>query len=102
MATTTEEKLDAVLTELHDLKRLFHRMLLPAEVVPTAEAARRLGCSRRHLVSLTARGVFTDGRPPSGRRPRVPRLYYADELDVYRAEDEAGVRRLRFGLGRQD
>lgn len=97
---TTEEKLDAVLTELHDLKRLFHRMLLPAEVVPTAEAARRLGCCTKTVNTLAVRGVFTDGRPPGKRVAGNARLYYADEIEVYRAEGEAGVRRLRFGLGR--
>lgn len=93
-------KLDAVLAEQHELRRLVHRMTVPVSVLTTAQAAERIGRSERVLCTITARGVFTDGRSPQNRVKGAPRLYYADELDVYRSEGEAGVRRLRAALGR--
>jgi hypothetical protein len=93
-------KLDAVLTELHDVKRVVYRLAVPVDVLTHAQAASRLGRSERTLSTLAARGVFTDGRAPGNRVKGAPRLYYADELDVYRAEGEAGLRHLRETLGR--
>lgn len=92
-------KLDAILTEQHELRRLVHRMTVPVEVCNLTEAARRLSRSTKWVKQLVARQVFTDGRPPGKRVAGADLLFLADELDVYRAEGERGVERLREDLG---
>jgi hypothetical protein len=93
-------KLDAVLAEQHELRRLVHRMTVVVDVLQMPEAAQRLGVSPRTVERLAARCVFTDARSPERRLARVARLFFADELDVYRIEGERGVKRLREALGR--
>jgi hypothetical protein len=93
-------KLDAVLAEQHELRRLVHRMTVPVDVVLIDEAAKRIGTSRRTLERLTARGVFSDGRAPERRGAGSDRVYFADELEVYKHEGAKGVARLREELGR--
>ena len=46
-------------------------------------------------------GVFTDGRPPGKRVAGSARLIFADELEAYRADGEAGVNRIRGDRGRK-
>jgi hypothetical protein len=99
---TVESKLDAILSELHDLRAHVYRLALPVDVLTQQQAAARLGKCSRTLHTLATRGVFSDGRAPGNRVKGSPRLYYADEIDVYRAEGEAGVRRLRGEVGRAE
>lgn len=94
-------KLDAILTEQHELRRLVHRMAVVTETITIDEAARRLFRSRRSVENLAARQVFTDGRPPDKRVRGSPLVFYADEIEVYRSDGEAGVARLRKELGRR-
>lgn len=93
-------KLDAVLAEQHELRRLVHKLAVPVNVLDKAAAAARIGVSARTLERVTAAAVFTDARPPERRTAGTSRRYYADELDVYRSDGAAGVRRLRDQLGR--
>lgn len=93
-------KLDAVLAEQHELRRLVHRMTVPVDVLSTGEAAKRLGCAGSTMERLAARSIFTDARAPERRVTGCPRIYYADEIDAYRAEGERGVNRIRDELGR--
>lgn len=98
--TAVLAKLDAVLAEQHELRRLVHRMTVPVEVVSLAEAARRLSCSTKSVKRLHAGRLFTDGRPPEKRVAGADLVFYADEIDAYRADGERGVKRLREQLGR--
>jgi len=93
-------KLDAVLTEQHELRRLVHRMTVPVDVLSRDQAAKRLGVSLHTLKRLTARAIFTDARSPERRSAGVNRVYYADEIDTYRSEGKKGVERLRKEFGR--
>ncbi len=93
-------KLDAVLQEQHELKRLVHKLAAPVDVLHARQAAERIGRSTRTLERMLLSGVFTDGRAPGARTKGSPRLFFTDELDVYRLEGEAGVLRLRVELGR--
>jgi hypothetical protein len=86
--------------QLHDLRAMVARLCVPVDVLHTAEVARRLGRSVPTVNRLFARGVFSDARPPGTRRPGSDRLTFGDEVAVYLAEGEAGVRRLRESLGR--
>lgn len=94
-------KLDVILAELHEFRRIINRLVLPAEVINVAEAARRLARSAKTLRLLHARRVFTDGRAPECRRAGSPLVFYADEIETYREEGERGVKRLREKLGRK-
>ncbi len=93
-------KLDAVLTEQHELRRLVHRITVPVDVVNIAEAAKRLSRCKRTVKALVARGIFTDGRAPENRVRGADLVFFADEIEVYRTEGEKGVKRLRKELGR--
>lgn len=93
-------KLDAVLSEQHELRRLVHRITVPVEVCNLREAAKRLCRSTKWVKTLVARGVFTDGRSPDRRVGGADLIFYADEIDIYRTEGERGVNRLRTELGR--
>lgn len=93
-------KLDAVLQEQHELRRMVNRLTLPVEVVNIAEAARRIARSTRTVKSLVARGIFSDGRAPETRVRGADLVFFADEIEVYRIEGERGVKRLREQLGR--
>lgn len=96
----TAEQLNAVLAELHAIKRIVHRLAVPVDVLNSAAAAERLSRSVKTIKRLHARGIFTDGRAPGNRKPGADLVFLADEIEVYRAEGEAGVRRLRDELGR--
>jgi hypothetical protein len=93
-------KLDAVLAEQHSLRLLVHRLTVPVDVLNIEQAAARLAVSVRTMERLTARELFTDARPPGRRVARVPRVYYADELEIYRTEGEPGLREHRERFGR--
>jgi hypothetical protein len=93
-------KLDIVIAEQHELRRLVHRMTVVTEVVNLKEAARRLSRTTRTVEKLFARNVFSDGRAPDNRVRGANLVFYADEVEVYRAEGVKGVARLRKELGR--
>ena len=93
-------KLDAILQEQHAIRQLVRRLTVVTETISTAEAARRLSRSVSTVEQLVARGVFTDGRAPEKRVPGSARVFYADEVEVYRSDGEPGVARLRAELGR--
>lgn len=98
--SSTDAKLDAVLSELHELRRLVHRIAVPLETVNLAEAARRLCRSTKTVKRLHARRLFSDGRPPELRVAGADLVFFADEIDAYRLEGEMGVKRVREELGR--
>lgn len=93
-------KLDALLAEQHELRRLMHRMTVPVETLNLRETARRLSRSTKWVRRIQAKQVFTDGRPPELRVAGADLVFYADEIDVYRTDGEKGVARLRRELGR--
>lgn len=97
---STNAKLDAVLSELHELRRLVHRIAVPLETVTLTEAARRLCRSTKTVKRLHARRLFSDGRPPELRVAGADLVFFADEIDAYRLEGEMGVKRVRESLGR--
>lgn len=101
-APDIDARLDALATQLHRLTAMVARLCVPVDVIHTADVAKLLGRCEGTVKVLFARGVFTDARPPGRRGKGAPRLTYADEVTVYRAEGEAGVRRLRRELGRTD
>lgn len=93
-------RLDAILAEQHELRRLVHRMTVVTETINLKEAARRLSRSPDTVKGLAARGIFSDGRAPENRVAGAALVFYADEIEVYRADGRAGVERLRKELGR--
>lgn len=97
---TVMAKLDAILAEQHELRRLVHKMTIVTETINLAEAARRLSRSEVTIRRLVARAIFSDGRAPENRKPGADLVFYADEIEIYRSEGEKGVKRLREHLGR--
>jgi len=94
-------KLDTILAELHEVRRAQSQFIVPVDVLTAAEAARRIGVSERTLRRrYVATGVLSDAREPGRRGTNSPRQFYADEIEVLKAEGEGGVRRLREQLGR--
>lgn len=85
---------------LRRIDQTLARLTAPSEVVGWRDACRLIGRSRQAVKQLDTRAVFTDARAPECRIPRSPRLYYVAELEVYKAEGSAGVRKLRKDLGR--
>lgn len=93
-------KLDVLIAEQHELRRLVHKLAVPVDVLLSRDAAKRIGVSLRTLEGLTSTGLFSDARAPERRGRGSPRTYFTDELDVYRTDGEVGVKRLRRELGR--
>lgn len=93
-------KLDVVIAEQHELRRLVHRLTVVVDVVNIKEAARRLSRCVRTMKLLAARRIFTDGRAPENRVRGADLVFYADEIEVYKLEGAKGVARLREELGR--
>lgn len=93
-------KLDVVIAEQHELRRILHRLAVPVETINLAEAAKRLCRSTKWVKRIQVKRVFTDGRPRDRQVAGADLVFFADEIEVYRAEGEKGVKRLRHELGR--
>lgn len=83
---------------LHRLEAYIRSRLAPPARQLTLAQAAKLGFPKRTLQRLIAAGVFTDDR--GGKRAGSACKLYEDELKEWRANGEAGVRRLRDELGR--
>ena len=71
------------------------RLEAPANLLTLEQAEKRCG---RTLDKANRARVFTDCR--GGKTQGSKRMYYADEIDVFKIDGAAGVKRLRNQLGR--
>lgn len=103
MDRETEEimkRLTIIEGQNHHLLRLVQQLSIPVEVMRCEQAAKCLGVSAKTLKRWAATGIFTDARPLEKQRTTVARVFFADEIEAYRGEGEAGVRRVQKVKGR--
>lgn len=96
-----ESRFNAVLAEQQRMVRLLYKIAMPVPVMTQAEAAKFFGRSTKWVRKRFADGTFSDTRPPDLRSRGANRGVFADEAEVYRAEGEDGLRRLKEIMGRR-